>query len=69
LRLIHLVVVPALPLILISGCLVLICIISAVASKLARLISKILIQVTQILLGRRNLSESCTSKTLGLSGS
>ena len=67
--LIHLVVVPALPLILISGCLVLICIISAVASKLARLISKILVQVTQILLSRRDLSESCTSKTLGLSGS
>ena len=67
--LIHLVVVPALPLILISGCLVLIYIITAVASKLARLISKILVQVTQILLSRRDLSESCTSKTLGLSGS
>jgi hypothetical protein len=69
LRLIHLVVVPALPLILISGCLILILIISAVTPKLARLISKILIQVTQILLGRRDLSESCTSKTLGLSSS
>ena len=68
-RLIHLVVVPALPLILISGSIVLIRIISTVASKLTRLISKILVQVTQILLSRRDLSESCTSKTLGLSGS
>ena len=68
-RLIHLVVVPALPLILISGSLVLIRIIIAVASKLAGLISEILIQVTQILLGRRDLPESCTSKTLSLRGS